>query len=309
MRTLSFRRCEWHDMHESDEKSLRALQERYGFHELDIEDCLSTHEQPKFEEYPQYLFLVLHIPRLNVQTGRVQKAEVNVFIGKDFVVSVHDGNSEQLIDKFWNSVKASPKLQRELLGKGAPLFLYELLHALFLTVTPLVEDVSRAVRRLEDQLFESNDEHNILRDILALKRNIISLRSLLHPQRAILTSFQSRSQKIVSGKLNVYFDDVEDIIDRQWSALETAKELIDALQETHESWLTHKTNEVIRTLTVFSVIMLPLTLLASIYGMNVALPQQENPQALLLVLGGMLAITLVLMVIFKFRRWLYAGLS
>ena len=303
MQTLTYKGITWYDDSRPSEKDLLELQKKYGFHELDIEDCLSEHERPKVEEYDTYLFLVFHIPYKSQPSGRIVKEEVNIFVGQDFVATLHQGKIA-LLDSLRNDFKNSEEKRAEYMEHGTGFFLYELMNQLFDGLFPLVDSITKDIRQVEEQLFESDEQVDLLHDIMTLKRNIIMMRSILLPQRAIIATLEHKNQKFVSEELALYFDDILDAIERQWALLDTAKEMIDALQDTHESWLTHKTNAVVRILTVFSVTMLPLTFLTGLFGMNVALPLQAHPQAFVVLVIGMLTLLTGLLGYFARKGWI-----
>ena len=303
MRSLTYRDITWHDDSNPSEKDLLDLQQQYGFHELDIEDCLSVHERPKVEEYDDYLFLVFHIPYLHKKTGRIFKEEVNIFLGASFIATLHKGNLAT-IDRLWDEVQSTEKKQEEYLLHGSGFLLYELMNRFFENVFPLVDTITKHLRDIEDRLFESEEQVNLLREIMTLKRNIITMRSILLPQRTLVATLEHKNKKFVSEELALYFDDILDAIERQWALLDTAKELSEALQDTHESWLSHKTNAVVKLLTIFSVTMLPLTVLTGLYGMNVDLPLQDSPQAFTGILIIMLGVLVVMLGYFAKKHWL-----
>ncbi|MFH1670695.1 MAG: magnesium transporter CorA family protein [Patescibacteria group bacterium] len=303
MRTITYKGITWLDNPHPTEEDLFNLQKKYRFHELDIEDCLSEHERPKIEEYEEYLFLVFHIPYLNTRTGRIVKEEVNIFVGQDFFVTLHEGKIP-LLDSIWKDLQESKVKREEYLEHGTGFFLYELMNHLFEGLFPLVDTVTKEIRNMEEELFESDEQVDILKDIMTLKRNIITMRSILLPQRTIIGTLEHKNRKFVSEELALYFDDILDAIERQWSMLDTAKEMIEALQDTHESWLTHKTNAVVRILTVFSVTMLPLTVITGFFGMNVILPYQHHQQAFLWLMFGMITLLVGLIAYFAKKGWL-----
>lgn len=303
MRSLTYQGITWHDDPNPQQKELLKLQDKYGFHELDIEDCLSEHERPKVEEYQTYLFLVFHIPYLSKKTGRILKEEVNIFVGHNYLVTLHEGRIP-ILDKLWTQLKQSRAKRHEYLEHGTGFFLYELMRHFFDDVFPLVDSVAKELRRMEDILFETSDEVDLLRDILILKRNIITMRSILLPQRTLIATLEHKNKKFVSEELALYFDDILDAIERQWAMLENAKEMSEALQDTHESWLSHRTNAVIRILTVFSVTMLPLTFLTGLYGMNVRLPFAESGEAFFGIIAVMVTLLTVMLGYFARRKWL-----
>ncbi|MAE68632.1 MAG: magnesium transporter CorA family protein [Candidatus Peribacteraceae bacterium] len=303
MRSLTYKGVSWHDDPAPTEQVLQELQKKYGFHELDIEDCLSEHERPKVEEYDTYLFLVFHIPYRARKSGRIIKEEVNIFMGPDFFVTLHRGKIP-ILDRLWSDLEASEKLQEEYLQHGTGFFLYELMRHFFEDVFPLVDSIRKELRRMEEILFETDEEVDLLKDIMNTKRNIIAMRSILLPQRTLIATLEHKNKKFVPDELALYFDDILDAIERQWALLDTAKEMIDALQDTHESWLSHKTNAVIQVLTIFSVTMLPLTFITGLYGMNVGLPFGAHPNAFFIVMGVMGGILIAMLTYFAKKHWL-----
>lgn len=279
------------------------LQKRYGFHELDIEDCLSEHERPKIEEYDDYIFIVVHIP-YRTQTGnRIVKEEINIFLGADFLITLHNGKLS-VFDDLQEKLAISEEERADYMKQGTGYFLYELMNHFFDDIFPLVDDIRREIRRMEEVLFETEEGVDLLKDIMNVKRNIISLRSVLSPQRTLIAMLEHKNKKFVPEKLALYFDDILDAIERQWALLDTAKEMIDALQETHESWLSHRTNAVIKVLTLFSVTMLPLTFITGLYGMNVSLPIADHPEAFFIVLGSMGILISAMLLFFARKNWL-----
>ncbi|MBU0458410.1 magnesium transporter CorA family protein [Patescibacteria group bacterium] len=303
MRSLTYKGISWFDSPQTNEQDLLELQKKFGFHELDIEDCMSEHERPKVEEYDEYLFLVFHIPYINRRTGRVVKEEVNIFLGQDFFVTLHEGKIP-LLDDLWKELKESHSKRGEYMEHGTGFFLYELMDKLFEGLFPLVDSITKEIRMMEDELFDSDEQVDILKDIMVLKRNIITMRAILLPQRTLIGTLEHKNRKFVSEELGLYFDDILDAIERQWSLLDTAKEMIDSLQDTHESWLTHKTNAVVRILTVFSVTMLPLTFLTGLFGMNVLLPYQNHQMAFAGLIVGMAVLMSTLLGYFAKKGWL-----
>lgn len=302
MRSLTVSGVTWHDCTQPTRSELHAVQRRYHFHALDIDDCLSEHERPKIEEYASYLFLVFHIPYGGTATGKVLKEEINIFFGRDFLVTVRDGKSPS-VDRLWRGLHTSRRRQEEYFGRGAGFLLYRLMRDLFSESLPLVEGIMRELRRIEESLFGGEGQRGVLQAILMLRRNIITMRSILYPQRGIVAHLEHK-RPFVAEDLAPYFDDILDGIERQWSLLDAAKEMSEALQATHESWLTQKTNAVIRLLTGFTVITLPLIIVPGVYGMNVTLPFQGHPLVFLSLFFGMAVATALLLVYFIYKKWL-----
>ena len=303
MRSLTYKDITWHDDPNPSEETLLEIQKQYGFHDLDIEDCLSEHERPKVEEYDDYLFLVFHIPYIAGRSGRIVKEEVNIFLGQNFIVTLHLGKIP-LLDALWRRLEESEDLRHEYLEHGTGFFLYELMTNFFENLFPMVDAITKEIRRKEEELVETDESVDILKDIMTLKRNIITARSILLPQRTLIGTLEHKNKKFVSEELALYFDDILDKIERQFALLDTAKEMVEALQDTHEAWLTHKTNSIVRILTVFSVTMLPLTFVTGLYGMNVVLPYQEQAMTFSAIVFCMLVLTTGMIAYFNKKGWL-----
>jgi len=143
-----------------------------------------------------------------------------------------------------------------------------------------------------------------VRDLSNSKQEIINFRKVIRPQRAVLRDLERTKQRYLAEDLEVYFDDIVDASERIWDMLENFKEVVEALEDTNESVLSHRVNEVLRVLTAFSVVILPLTLIASVWGMNVNVPGEGDTEAFWLIMGGMLALLTGMVAYFRRRGWL-----
>ena len=294
----------WLDYPNPSEDQLRDLQKRYNFHDLDIEDCLSEHERPKIEEYENYLFLVFHIPYLSDNSERILKEEVNIFFGTDFVITIHGGKIP-LMGTLFQEISKYKEKKTEFLQQGTGFFLYELMQQLFDEGFPLVDSIRKKLRTVEEELFDREEQAtHVHRDILTLKRNIITMRSIIQPQRTMVALLEHKNKKFIAPDLGIYFDNILDAIERQWALLEISKEMSEALHETHESLLSHRTNEVIRILTVLNVVSLFPLFLTSLYGMNIALPYEGSPHTFIGLSILMIGVMMWTMWLFAKKKWL-----
>jgi magnesium transporter len=159
------------------------------------------------------------------------------------------------------------------------------------------------LERLEDDIFEGRSSE-IVRDISEAKQEIINFRKIVRPQRAVLRDLERTKQRYLQEELEIYFDDISDAAERTWDTLENYKEVIEALESTNESVLSHRLNDSFRVLTAASVLLLPLTLIASIWGMNIGLPFQDEPAAFIVIMVLMAVILLGLIAYFRRRGWL-----
>jgi magnesium transporter len=277
------------------------LEEQFEFHALDYEDVFSRNQRPKVDEYDDYLFVVLHFPRFDKTVGRLNAAELDVFVGADFIITLPN-EPIQPVDYLFDRCRRNEELREELFAKGAGYLLYKIVDDCVDASFPMLRKIGNKLERLEEDIFEGRSEE-IVRDISNAKQEIINFRKIIRPQRAALRDLD-RTRRYVPEDLEVYFDDIVDASERIWDMLENFKEVSEALEDSNESVLSHRTNDVLRVLTAISVVVLPLTLIASIFGMNVRVPGEESIVAFWVVIGVMVAMLAGMLWYFRRRKWL-----
>jgi magnesium transporter len=283
------------------------LAERYGWHALDLEDVLSKRQRPKIDEYPEYLFAVLHFPAYDKTIQRLNAAELDVFIGPDFLITLP--MVELLpVTRLFTRCEVDEQLRRSLFSKGSGYLLYHVLDDLFDYCFPILDKIGHKLDSIEDDMFEGRAEE-VVRDISNAKQEIISYRKIIKPERSTLRVLERQTQKFLPEELEVYYDDIVDAAERIWDLLDNYKEVVEALEQTNESVLSHRFNDVLRILTVFSIVFLPATLIASLWGMNVGLPGGGDPpssshEAFWIVIGASIAVVLAMIGYFRHKRWL-----
>jgi magnesium transporter len=278
------------------------LAETFGFHELDLEDVASHNQRPKLDEYDEYMFLVMHFPRYDKDTGRLHSAELDVFIGPDYVITLPNEPIVPLPALF-ERAESRQDFRDQLMSKGSGYLLYHILDRAVDAGFPMLGQLGRKLRRLEDDIFEGRSSE-IVRDISNAKQEIINFRSVIRPQRAVFRSLERAKQRYLTDDLDIYFDDLTDASERIWDVLENFMEIVQGLESTNESVISHRLNDVLRVLTAFSVILLPLTLLASIFGMNVHFPGTDSAEGFWIVIGTMVVILVGMVAFFRRRGWL-----
>ncbi len=295
----------WLNIEAPTEIETAWLAERYEFHPLDLEDVLSRRRQrAKIDEYPDYLFIVLHVPRFDKRTGRLQAAELNVFVAEDLVITLPNEPLKPL-SALWSRCERTEASREQLMSKGSGYLLYEIVNAMYDYCFPILDKIGFKLDSIEDELFEGESD-DLVRDISNIKQEIINYRKIVKPQRATLRLLERSNQRYAPQDLEIYFDDIVNKSERIWDLLENYKEVAEALEATNESVITHKLNDIIRLLTILSTVLLPLTLIASIYGMNVEVLPFSNDGALSLVvpLALMVVIAGSLILWFRHKRWL-----
>jgi magnesium transporter len=277
------------------------LAERFGFHELDMEDVLSKRQRPKIDEYPEYIFFVLHFPFYDKTVRRLNAAELDVFLGPDFVITLP--NVELLpVTYLFRRCEDDEELRADLFSKGSGYLLYHVLDDLFDYCFPILDKIGAKLDSIEPAIFEERSE-DVVRDISNAKQELIAYRKIIKPERATLRLLERSTQRFLPEDLEVYYDDIVDASERIWDLLDNYKEVIESLESTNESFIFHKQQYRLQLLTVVTVILLPLTLLASIFGMNVEVPGESDMAAFWIILVAMLALGAALLALFRWRRW------
>jgi len=279
------------------------LAQHFDFHELDLEDVLSTRQRPKVDEYDDYMFLVLHVPWFNKVKGRLDAAELNVFVAHGLVITLPNVALKP-VGRLFTQLEANPERRDEYFSKGSGYLLYEILSELFDYCFPILDKIGFKLDRLNDAIFTERRSEEVVRDISDVKQEIVAYRKVIKPERSTLRLLERSRTRYLPEDLEVYFDDIVDKAERVWDQLDNYKEVVEALEQTNESVIAHKQNDILRVLTVLSVVLLPLTLISGIYGMNVGLPRQHTADAFWTVIGGMLAIVLIMLGYFRHKNWL-----
>jgi len=278
------------------------LASRFGFHELDVEDVLSKRQRPKIDEYPDYLFLVLHFPFYDKAIQRLNAAELDVFVGHDFLITIPNVELHP-VTYLQRRCDEDPELREALFAKGPGYLLYHILDDLFDYCFPILDKIGAKLDSIEPAIFEERSE-DVVRDISNAKQEIIAYRKIIKPERATLRMLERSTERFLPEDLDLYFDDIVDASERIWDLLDNYKEVIDGLESTNEAFISHKQQYRLQLLTVVTVILLPLTLVTGLFGMNVAVPGEGEIEAFWLIVSVMAVLGLSLLALFRWRRWL-----
>jgi magnesium transporter len=282
----------------------QQLATRFGWHPLDVEDVLSKRQRPKVDDYAEdgYLFAVLHFPVYDKAIQRLNAGELDLFLGPDYLVTLP--SVELLpVTRLFRRCEDDEALRGSLFPKGSGRLLYEVLDDLFDYCFPILDKIGFKLEDIEDDI-DAGHSMELVRDISKVKQEIISYRKIIKPQRPTLRLLERRVERFLPEELELYFDDLVDASERIWDQLDNFKEVVEALEDTNESAIAHQQNDVLRILTVFSVILLPLTLISGIFGMNVHFPGFESAEAFWTIVGLMIATIIGLVAFFRYKDWL-----
>ncbi len=288
MNSLTWGELSWIDIVPPTEKVTAYLAQNYPFHPLDLDDTLSRIQRPKIDEYKDYLYLVFHFPEYRKEERVLTSSQLSVFIGQNYLITMHNGGLKPLV-KLFKECQIDKESRKEYLGQGAGFLLYRILDRLVDYCLPILDKLGDRIERVEDEIF-SDSRRGTVRAISILRRDIISFRRIIWPMRAVIGSLEPRVRRFVKKDMAVYVGDMVDHLDKIWDGLDEYKEIIEGLSDTHDSLASNRTNEVVRILTIIATIMLPVTVVASIFGMNIPLPFQDSDYSLLFVFLIMLAV-------------------
>jgi len=304
---INFPNFIWINIINASAKEIEELGFRYGFHPLDLADCLSTSQRTKNETHPKYSFLTFLFPVYDRPTREILPAEINIFIGKDYLITVNEGKLEPF-DNFFNTLKSGPNFAEKYPDKSPERLLYEILNKLFNYCFPMIDHLIMDCDGIGKAIF-SGAEKKMVSEILIIRRNITDFRKIMQVHRNVLKKavyYFKNNPNFVMKKTDAYFESLVDYSKEIWDTLENLKERIEALQETNESQISFKLSDTMHTLTVISVFIFPLTLIAAIFTIatNGGMPFLNQSHGFWYVIGLMAIFGATMFAVFKKKGWI-----
>ncbi len=308
-RELEHNGLRWIDIQHPTKADVDALGEQFDFHPLVLDDVLSPVQRPKLDDYERYIFLVTHFPRFNPREHIAMTSEVDFFLGPDYVITIHGvGRSDDLppLLNLWTQMEESESMRAEYMGGSAELLLYHILDRLTNYLFPMMTRIDQNIDQLDARIFHGNASRAV-RDLSNYRRDLISLRRIIRPDMLVISLLENGRASQLSEEMQPYWSDISDHFTRVWDMLTEFKEELEGLDDTFNTLYSYRTTETLRALTLISVILLPLTLISGIYGMNVRLPTIGNPEdslaTFLSIIGGMVLVSVTLLAFFRRKGW------
>ena len=298
--SITERKLTWFYIEKPTSKEVAFLAQRFHFHPLDLDDVLSRIQRPKIDEYEDYLFMVLHFPVFDKQNRITRPSEMDIFIGENYVVTVHCSGDLKPLAKFFQECETDKESRERYLGRSSGFLLYHILDRMVNSCFPILDKLTQNIDDVEDIIL-TKPVPKTVREISLIRRDLISFRRVIHPQIAVIETLEKEEYPFFKEEQEVYFGDIADHIRKIWDGLEDCKEVIDGLADT-SNWLTsHRIQEVMRILTIFMAIIMPVEVVASIEGSNL-LPQSWLHNPLLFVLSFVVQVGIVVAMILFLRR-------
>lgn len=302
---IQYQSLQWLDITNPSEKDYAVLLNDYQFHPLDIEDCRGTTQRPKLDEYDDYYFLILHFPYFDRDNKTVRIREVKLFWGRDYIITVGKAHwvVKKLFDDMREDLTEGDEETQEMMASSDQL-LYHILNRLMLETNTLVQRIGSEVDLINYDIFNRR-ARSIIEQISVTRRNIIMLNTTFRAQLRVLHLFESGGVKGFVDpevlEMDDYWGNILDQYQKMYDSIEDYGELIEGLSQTFDSLLTNRTNEIMRVLTYFSTIMLPLTVITGFFGMNVDFPFPMGHFTFWVILSALALLTGGLIIFFHQR--------
>ncbi|MGI8542979.1 MAG: magnesium/cobalt transporter CorA [Aridibacter sp.] len=294
----------WVDLDIRNKEDLREAENIYKnifkFHHLTIEDCREERNQPKVEEFPDYLFFIVHGIKSQTNTSNFVTKELDGYLGKNFVVTNRNEDFRS-IDGVKRQIRNSPRVFQ----RGAAYLLHQILDKLVDMYMPIVDDFDAAINELEDRVYEMDTSDNaILEEIMDIRRSVGRLKRISTRQLEVLYRISHGEFPQIPEHILPFYRDVHDHLLRIYDMAESYRDLVSGLFEIHYSVTANKTNEVMKTLAIFSAVLLPLSVITGMYGMNFEnMPLLHSQYGYLITYGIMFVVFGGLLVYFWRRGW------
>ncbi len=264
----------WINLQNPDRKEVEKLAEKYNFNTLNIEDCMTKFELPKLDSYEEHFFVILHFPPLAQKIGISKNSQLSIFLGKDFIVTVNQGDLKPLVELVEICKTDSDQQRKErLLGKSSGALLHEIIDVLVDDLLHTSRKIIANLDEMEDRVFD--EKKPVARSIALLRREINRLRRIANPLKKFVLEIAKNIKRFSEREdeeLTLFFDDIIDHIDKVIETLEESRETMEIYKDTDFVLSTEKTNKVLAVLTIIFTLAIPSTVIGTFYGMNVNLP-------------------------------------
>jgi magnesium transporter len=300
LKTLTWGDLTWVDIVQPTEEATRYLAEHYNFHPMDLEDSLSRRQLSKVEEYPQYLFIIFHLPVYDKMTKVATRRQWSAFVGDKFLVTLHPGELRTL-DELFHECELSEETRQEHLNRGSGYLLYRILDRVLDAYFPVMEKISSLIDDLEDDVFK--EEVEVAKQLSILRRDIITQRRVMFPTRTLLVELENKLKRFTKIDLTIYYSDLMDHMNKISETLDEFTEVIEVFKDADYLLSSYRANRVIRILAVVFAIGLPFLLAFGLYGMYLILygdVGKATPQTFFLLL--VIAFIIIGATLYFFRR-------
>ncbi|MCC7351518.1 MAG: magnesium/cobalt transporter CorA [Phycisphaerales bacterium] len=297
----------WLDMQQPTEKEYALLDEVFGFHPLAIEDSIKYSQRPKIESYDHigdvnrqgYFYMVVHGPDVKEHRKRIQTMEIDLFMSSRYLVTIHDDELKHLDELAQKAAADTPVV----LDAGIDMLLYNILDHLVDYYEPILEYLQESIDDLEEEAM-ANPTPQVLHAISSKKRELLNLRRIVGPQREVIAQLTRGEVPFIRESTRTYLRDVQDHLIRVVEMVELYRDLIMGARDIYLSSISNHLNQIMKTLTIISVVALPFTVVTSFFGMNFeSIPGLHSPIAFWAVVVVMIIAMTIMLYLFRKKRW------
>jgi magnesium transporter len=302
MQEVKSAKITWIDIKEPNADDVLKIQKKFNLHPLIIEEFATPTLRPKASEYDNCLYLAIHIPLFDTENKTTYPGEIDIIICADSLITAHDTDIYQLTE-FFKELKSSQARRDRFMNQSPGMLLHSIIEMLLESCFPKLDHISKKLDNVEEEIFAGHEKEMVF-EISVVKRDILNFRRTMKPQRTVFESLATKNYNLIENELRPYYQDLIGTNIRIWNNLESAKETVESLEATNNSLLSNKLDMTMKVLTIFSAIMLPLTVYSSIMAMSVDVPLHHSPFAFWIHTGTMFVIAAITFTIFKLKKWL-----
>lgn len=294
----------WIDMEAPGEQEDQILLNVFHFHPLTVEDCRETRNYPKVEEFPGYLYLIVHGVKADTSPDHFNTIELDAFLGPNYVITYHHDMFRSIVN-----VKKLLGTSPIVCQRGPAFLMHQILDQIVDYYSPVLDDFDERIAKLEEDIFTlSRPNKTILEEIMDLKRGVLRLRRITGRQREVILRTSRGEFTLIPAQLLPFYRDIYDHIMRVTDMAESYRDLLSGALDAYMSVVGNRMNEIMKVLTIFSAIMLPLTFIAGVYGMNFEyMPELSKKYGYFVVWGIMITVALLMLGLFWRAGWLGGG--
>ncbi len=302
---LKIWKVSWIHFENPKKSELLEIGELYDLHEIILDDIVEYWVQDKIDTYDNHIFMVFHFPKYDEKQKRYISNEFSVILWKDFIITIPSHKTNHIEEIKEEYIKETKDLDDPEKYKISPYYiLYKIIDVMFDKTLKLLNSSNKDIANLEEKIF-SNDGLNkkLLEELMIKRRNYVFLKHLFIPQKELITELQKTIEKFYDGQLDLYFEDLLYKLDKIENQINILTKNVSSLSEIYNSLMNIKLNSLIGTLTVFTLIIWSMTLIAGLYGMNVKIPLWDNPYAFYMVLWLTFILSGSLFFYFRKKGW------
>jgi len=303
MQIIKAKKLIWIDIKKPKEEDVEWLKKNFDLHPLVLKEILPPIDYPKLENYGNYLFITLFYPYFDRKTFSTLPFELDIIVGKNYLITLHYKDIVPL-KAIFDRCNLYEDIREEYTDEGAVELLYRIIQGILSACFPKLSHIKQNIDEIEKAIYRKEYQQTVNK-ISLVKRDIIGFQRIITPQKLVLQKLVAEIPKIFGEKFIPYYHNLLSLYEQVRGILNTQSQTLNALDSTNQSLLTTRTNEIIKTLTIFSVIVFPLTLLAAIFGMNTTyLPFVGSPYDFWIISGIMVGATIFMLAIFKLKKWI-----